>query len=163
MRKGGVFVSRRLYRSQQQRMIGGVAGGLAEYFEVDVTLVRLLWVLAVFAGGGGILAYIIAWILIPEEKDISSFARESSQNQSTKTALEGDSLSGPKSLYTEPNSEDPDDQTNASRRNGGLLLIGLGVLLLVNTFIPFFYLRNLWPILLIGFGLLLLFRGGEKV
>lgn len=156
-------MSRRLYRSQQQRMIGGVAGGLAEYFEVDVTLVRLLWVLAVFAGGGGVLAYIIAWILIPEDIRDSGFARESSQNQPTRTALEGDLSEGPESLAPETNGEDPDDQKNTNRRNGGLLLIGLGVLLMVNTFIPFFRLRNLWPIFLIGFGLLLLFRGGEKV
>ncbi|NLL20761.1 MAG: PspC domain-containing protein, partial [Firmicutes bacterium] len=57
----------RIYRSQKYRVIAGVAGGLAEYFNVDVVLVRLLWVISIFAGGGGVLAYIIAWIVIPEE------------------------------------------------------------------------------------------------
>lgn len=56
---------KRLYRSQQQKMIAGVCGGIAEYFDVDPTIVRLGWVLLGFAGGSGILAYIIAWIIVP--------------------------------------------------------------------------------------------------
>ena len=47
-------------------MIAGICGGLAEYFDTDPTLIRFLWVLFTFAGGSGILAYIIAWIIIPE-------------------------------------------------------------------------------------------------
>ncbi|HBG16517.1 MAG TPA: PspC domain-containing protein, partial [Firmicutes bacterium] len=60
----------RLYRSDQERMIAGVAGGLAEYFDIDVVLVRLLWVLAFFFGGG-IFAYLIAWIVIPKRKSFT--------------------------------------------------------------------------------------------
>lgn len=56
---------RKLYRSSQQRIIGGVCGGLAEYFNVDAILVRLLWILITLIGGAGILAYIIGWIVIP--------------------------------------------------------------------------------------------------
>jgi len=56
---------KRLYRSRTERMIGGVCGGIAEYFNVDPTLVRLAWVLLLFAGMGGP-AYVIAWIIIPE-------------------------------------------------------------------------------------------------
>lgn len=47
-------------------MIAGVCGGLAEYFRVDVTLVRLLWVLLAFSGGAGVLAYIVALFIVPE-------------------------------------------------------------------------------------------------
>jgi phage shock protein C len=57
---------KRLYRSVRNRRIAGVAGGISEYFNVDPTLVRLGWVLAAFFIGGGILAYLIAWIVIPE-------------------------------------------------------------------------------------------------
>ncbi|HEX3048411.1 MAG TPA: PspC domain-containing protein [Bacillota bacterium] len=57
---------KRLYRSVHNRKIGGVAGGLAEYFDIDPTLVRLLWVIAFFVFGTGFLAYLIAWIVIPE-------------------------------------------------------------------------------------------------
>ncbi|MBN1134623.1 MAG: PspC domain-containing protein [Methanosarcinaceae archaeon] len=57
---------KRLYRSKRNRMIGGVCGGVGEYFNVDPTFVRLLWVLFTFAYGSGVLAYIIAWVIIPE-------------------------------------------------------------------------------------------------
>jgi phage shock protein C len=57
---------KRLYRSVHNRKIGGVAGGLADYFAIDPTLVRLLWIIAFFVFGTGFLAYIIAWIIIPE-------------------------------------------------------------------------------------------------
>ncbi|HLA98251.1 MAG TPA: PspC domain-containing protein [Anaerolineales bacterium] len=58
---------KRLYRSTKERMIAGVCGGLAEYFGIDPTLVRLLFVLAALAGGPGLLAYLIMLIVVPEE------------------------------------------------------------------------------------------------
>jgi len=57
-------VDKKLHRSQTDKMIAGVCGGIAEYFGIDSTLVRLGWVLFTFAGGSGILAYIIAWNII---------------------------------------------------------------------------------------------------
>ena len=48
-------------------MVGGVCGGIANYFDIDPTIVRLAWLIAVFCWGGGILAYLIALIVIPME------------------------------------------------------------------------------------------------
>lgn len=59
---------KKIYRSKKNRVIAGVCGGIGEYFNIDPALVRLLWVIFAIAGGSGILAYIIAWIIIPEEK-----------------------------------------------------------------------------------------------
>jgi phage shock protein C len=58
---------KRLYRSRYEKKIGGVCAGLADFFQIDVTVVRLIWVLLAVFAGTGILAYIIAWIIIPEE------------------------------------------------------------------------------------------------
>jgi phage shock protein PspC (stress-responsive transcriptional regulator) len=58
---------KRLYRSRTNRMIAGVCAGIAEYADVDPTVVRLLWLLFSLIWGAGIVAYIVAWILIPEE------------------------------------------------------------------------------------------------
>jgi phage shock protein PspC (stress-responsive transcriptional regulator) len=55
----------RLYRSGKDRILGGVCGGIAEYLGVDPVIIRLLWVVGSLAWGTGILAYIIAWIIIP--------------------------------------------------------------------------------------------------
>ena len=59
------MMDRRLYKSNENKMIDGVCGGLAEYFDIDPTLVRLAWVLFCALGGSGFLAYIIAAIIIP--------------------------------------------------------------------------------------------------
>ncbi|MDD2614233.1 MAG: PspC domain-containing protein [Methanosarcina sp.] len=58
----------KLYRSKKNRIIAGVCGGIGEHFNIDPTLVRLLWLLiSVMSAGSGVVAYIIAWIIIPEE------------------------------------------------------------------------------------------------
>lgn len=57
--------TRRLYRSGRDRILGGVCGGIAEYFGIDPVIVRLLWVIGTLAWGFGILLYIICWIIIP--------------------------------------------------------------------------------------------------
>lgn len=58
---------KRLYRSRKDRMIGGVCGGLGAYLDIDPTVIRLLFVLLAFAGGPGLLAYLVMLILVPEE------------------------------------------------------------------------------------------------
>lgn len=60
-------MEKRLYRSREDRSVAGVAGGLAEYFQVDPTLVRILFVIFTIAGGPGLLLYVILWIVMPEE------------------------------------------------------------------------------------------------
>ena len=57
---------KKLFKSQDDRMISGICAGVAEYFEIDPTLVRVLWVLFSVAGGAGVLAYIIAHVIVPE-------------------------------------------------------------------------------------------------
>ncbi len=58
-------MTKKLYLSETDKKIGGVCGGIAEYFEIDATLVRLGWILFMFLGGSGILAYFIAWLIMP--------------------------------------------------------------------------------------------------
>ena len=58
-------MEKRLYKSNQNKMLDGVCGGIAEYFGIDPTVVRLIWALFSLMGGCGILAYIIAAIIIP--------------------------------------------------------------------------------------------------
>ena len=62
-------MKKKLFRSRTDRKVAGVCGGISEYLEVDPTLIRLFWLIAIFCMGGGLLAYLIAWIIIPGEKD----------------------------------------------------------------------------------------------
>ena len=57
-------MAKKLYRSYEDRRIAGVCGGLADYFDIDSTIVRLIAVILAFAGGG-ILAYFVAWLIVP--------------------------------------------------------------------------------------------------
>lgn len=59
--------SKRLYRSRRERLVCGVCGGVAEYFNIDPTIVRLAFLLFVFCVGSGVLAYIIAAIVMPDD------------------------------------------------------------------------------------------------
>jgi phage shock protein C len=57
--------AKRLTRSSTDKKIAGICGGLAEYFDIDPTLIRVLWLLLVLCGGTGVLAYLILWIALP--------------------------------------------------------------------------------------------------
>ena len=59
--------NKRLYRSREDRILGGVCGGLAEYLDADPSLIRLLWVFAALVWGADILLYLAAWTIVPEE------------------------------------------------------------------------------------------------
>ena len=62
------IVMKRLYRSKTQRVVAGVCGGIGAHLDVDPTVIRLVWVvLTLLSVGIGIIAYIIAWIIVPEE------------------------------------------------------------------------------------------------
>jgi phage shock protein C len=71
---------KRLYRSKKERMLGGVCGGLGEHLDIDPTVIRLIWaVVTVLSLGTGIIVYILAWILIPEE-DTAGLAPQSPES-----------------------------------------------------------------------------------
>lgn len=62
-----------LRRSRKHKMIAGVCAGFAEYFELEISLVRVLWLLVALAGGGGFLAYLICWLVIPfKEEEVAT-------------------------------------------------------------------------------------------
>ena len=72
---------KRLYRSKTERLLGGVCGGIGQYYDTDPNLIRILWVvLTLLSVGIGVIAYIVAWIIIPEEleerADIVSVTQE---------------------------------------------------------------------------------------
>jgi phage shock protein C len=63
---------KRLMRSSRDKKLGGVCAGLADYFDLDPTIVRVVWLLAVLIGGTGLLAYLILWIVLPLAPSVSA-------------------------------------------------------------------------------------------
>ncbi|MBN1199179.1 MAG: PspC domain-containing protein [Bacteroidales bacterium] len=132
---------RRLYRSTSDRVIGGVASGLASYFKLDPLLVRLLFVIFTLVGGGAVLIYIILWIVTPDEPK---------ENYQPKTSTPMESNETPKK---------PSQETRQKGNLiGGLVLITLGAIFLADQFIPNIDFGDLWPLILIVIGIALLFN-----
>lgn len=132
---------KKLYRSKKDSMIAGVCGGIAEYFEIDSILVRLLAILIVLLGGVGIIAYIIAWIIIPQNPEQET-DKDREYNQEDYAGMEQGT--------TKPD--------NNSHIWGGLILIFLGLFFLVRSFFPRFVLINFWPIILVIVGIVLIIQ-----
>ena len=80
-------MEKRLYRSETDKMIGGVCGGLAEYFGIDSTVVRLVFALIVIYGGTGLILYIILWIVMPTKSN-SNLSSEKIMASNTKEIKE---------------------------------------------------------------------------
>lgn len=137
----------RLYRSRHERIIGGVAGGLADYFEVDVIIVRILWIIAFFMGGG-FFAYLIAWLIIPERP--VDLDRESGGPDDSENGTEV--------------REDRDYQEEREKRwrLGGMVLILVGIIFLFRALIPWHSFRDLVPIFLIVLGVIILVGGFKR-
>jgi phage shock protein PspC (stress-responsive transcriptional regulator) len=145
-------MTERLYRSGRNKMIAGVCGGLAEYFDIDATLVRLLAVIALLVGGAGFLAYLIAWIIIPVNPEHLEAYPATSQPVEKIEEVIGEVL----------RPEAAGDERSRRTRIGGLILIILGLLFLLDTWFPYFSIGRMWPLILIFVGLAILLGGARK-
>ena len=154
----------KIYRSRREKMIGGVCGGLADYFSVDVTLVRLIVLVAGFAWGVGFLAYLAAWVVIPENPAEQGGQTEH-HNRDVGEVVKGmvadvkDATTGP---YLQEKHEMHVNHENRSKIAGGIL-VTLGVLFLLERFLPYWFdMGKMWPLLLIFIGFAIIYRGGRK-
>lgn len=149
-------MSTRLERSATNRVVAGVCGGIAEYLQVDATLVRVFFVIGtIITGGLGLLGYIILIVLMPLPGQPAPFVKSSGVTTST---LEGAASSDPAVAATIVSP--PADPEAAERRRAaiGLFLIALGAIFLLGNAGVFRIVRwdLIWPLVIIGVGVLLL-------
>jgi len=133
--------SSRLYRSVKDKTIGGVCGGLADYFNVDVVLIRVAFVLLLLFGGGGFLAYIVLWIVIPQQPPVFTTAGNSTVSDSTtdKTTTKG-----------------IEKKNNNTSLIAGIVLILIGLIILLDRVIPYYDIIDFWPAVLIVLGIMII-------
>ncbi len=139
-------MNRRLYRCREDRRLGGVAAGVAEFFDLDPTLVRVLWFLSIFAGGFSILLYLGLWAIVPLEPALPGTTDD--------TAVVA--------------SGGPEGHRHPARGAGtggvttfiGIVLIVFGGLALVDVALPSWTdsWRYLWPLFFLGIGAVLVAR-----
>ncbi len=123
-----------LYRSRTNKMIGGVGGGFAKYFNIDPVIVRLIFVLSVFLHGTGILAYIVCLVIMPEEKiDFMNPGK------------------------TPPEQEPEGFLSDRKKSNNsyllGVILIMLGSFFLIDNIIPGFEFLDFLPVIFVVIGI----------
>ena len=175
-------MQRRLYRSEHDQQLTGVSGGMAEYFDIDPTLMRLLWVLlAIFTGGVAVIAYIVMAVVVPaapapapgiepgavgaddepaDAGDAPTSADESAAGEAG-SAAPGAAGPAPTSQPFDPGRSSGD----RSRRMGGPAIVGsalvvIGILALLDSLglLAQFDAWRLWPLILIAFGAFLVIR-----
>jgi len=168
-----------MYRSRTDRMVGGVSAGLADYFNVDPAVVRLLWVAAaIISGGTLVLAYLALWAVVPQQpvprlrlRAAPSDAPAVSAGGQVDPSEEGSLAADERTVDLVATAAEPDpwhmndperaDPGYQDRRNlAAILLIGLGLLFLANNFGVFrwFNWSMYWPLVLIAIGALLLYN-----
>ena len=133
-------MEKKLQRDTRNKVIGGVCAGLANYFGMDASLLRLLLALMILFAGSGFWLYIILWIVIPA-------------GDPQVTRENGDAVM---SDISEPT------KINKGSLVIGLILIGLGGLGLLHRFVPSFSWQMLWPIFLIVLGIILIIPKDKK-
>ena len=150
--------ARRLYRSRSDRMLGGVAGGVASYLQVDPALTRLAFAALVLAAGAGLLLYIIAWIVIPEEPE----GQAAPPAPACRLPRSRPPSPGPHPSRRPPRRRRPASAAGrGARLVVGAVLVTLGALFLLDWAVPdldhFF-----WPAAIIVLGLGLLAYGARR-
>ncbi len=145
-----------LYRSRSNTMIGGVAGGISEALNTDPVIIRLMFILLTLVGGGGVLLYIILWIALPLDPDLNYFKQSSNDNEMNMENESTDrNVDGGKKNFPGKNKSD-------GSLMGGLILIALGAIFLIERFIPWVSFGDLWPLILVFAGVALIISNYSK-
>jgi phage shock protein C len=144
-------MNRRLFRSRSDTILGGVAGGVAEYLDVDPSLVRIIWaILAIVTGGIFVVLYVVMWIVVPEGDAPAGMAGAVAEGP------EGGAAASPGSGgYPAPVVRHHRRGSGNGTLIFGLILIGVGAWFLVRQYLDI-NVDRLWPVGLVLLGVLLL-------
>ncbi len=151
-------MERKLYRSRSDKMISGVCGGLARYFDIDSTIIRVIAILLGFAGGVGVIAYIILAIVMPLEDSKVATPRETIQENVEEMKETAGKLGRELRSTLAGEEGEAVAKIHQRRRNTiGIILIIVGVLVLISNFRLFWWFdwSRLWPLILVAIGVLI--------
>ncbi len=139
-----------LYRSRRNRVIAGVCAGLADYFNIDISLMRVLFFVAMLCGSFGFWMYVILWIVVPEENIIGPGTNDQYRSQNTNY---GETIDITPNEEGEPNNE---KKSVSGAMIASLILIFIGLVALIDNFTSLAWVWKLWPVPLIMIGVIIL-------
>lgn len=149
-------MGRLLYKSRKNKVITGVCGGFAEYFGIDPTIIRIICIILGLSGTG-VLAYIVAAIIMPDEDKV----RNSGDDWKSGPVSGTDDFSFDCDKEKDDWDRPANYNTEKNRLVFGAVLVGLGVLFLGKQLLPWFDMKYLVPILLIGIGGFIVVKGRQ--
>lgn len=146
-------MDKKLYRDDIHKTIGGVCAGLAEYFSIDVAIVRLVFLLTLFLHGGGLPIYIVLWIALPKKP----------LNMQTPFVDYTVPPAGTNQYTVPPVFSKPKQKSTGTIIAGAVLLI-IGMFFILDDFdiIPDWDMEHFWPVILIAIGIIVIFSGSKK-
>jgi phage shock protein C len=151
-----MLMNRRLYRSRTDTILGGVAAGLATYLNTDPALVRIAWAILVpLTSGAAFIAYIVAWIVVPEEPQATSAMPAAATVDASGEPVDPDTPVVPASGRTWTAPEPARASGNAGVFVGAALVL-LGLWFLLREYLPDFDWGLVWPLVIVGIGALIL-------
>ncbi len=139
-------MNKRLYRSSRDKMISGVAAGIAEYFDIDPVITRAGFVILTLSGGVGILAYIVLWIIVPYDYELNEIKAQEPVVSSF------DENIPPNIAYK--------NNTTRNYLAAGILIF-IGLIMLIDNFIDI-SMKHVIPSILILIGIFILLRSNKK-
>lgn len=133
----------KLYRSEKNKVIAGICGGLGDFFDIDPTIIRILFILISLFGGGGVFVYFILWIVIPSEKTTKKNSEDYIKENVEELKTKSQEIAG----------KNP-------RVFLGIIIMVIGFSILMQNFgfYSFGYIWKFWPIALIAGGFVMLSR-----
>jgi phage shock protein PspC (stress-responsive transcriptional regulator) len=160
-------MNERLYRSRIHRVFGGVAGGLAEYLNLDPIVVRILFIIITVINGFGIFLYIILWIIIPEsDVPYSSLndppGTEKGESNSNQPGVDNSTSSKKEFDPVEFYNQKAKKKANRGRVVVGLILIAFGFIFLAEQYFSYFDFEDFLPLALIAVGIILIWNSSKK-
>jgi phage shock protein PspC (stress-responsive transcriptional regulator) len=157
-------MEKKLYRDEHHKVISGVCAGLADYFGIDVSIVRLVFVLTLILKGGGGLLYIILWIVLPKKPFSYIPPVDYTVPPTPGSPYQQYQAANPSYQPTSTFVPQPQKHPSTAALIGGLVLILLGGGFLLDEFniIPDWDFSQWWPVILVVIGLTLMFKGSSK-
>ena len=154
-------MEKKLERDESNKMLAGVAAGLAEYLNVEVTWIRVLFICLVIFGFSGIWIYIILWIAVPAK----TYSPVSATSRDADYKVYESSSFGSAKPYSAPGSPVKREKDNSVRYVTGIILIALGSYFLLDEFFTlpdWISIEKLWPLVFVAIGLVILFKPSQK-
>jgi phage shock protein C len=157
-----MLMNRRLYRSRTDTILGGVAAGLATYLNTDPALVRIAWAILVpLTGGAALIAYIVGWVVVPEEPR----GMPMTPPLATGDPIDPADPNAPATAVDTGSTWTAPEPVRSDGRAGvvvGISLVLIGLWFLVREYLPEFNWNLVWPVVIVVIGLFLLFNASRR-